>query len=355
EEMVDKTATKFFEPPQLKVFDSLPNDECNTSIDEDFVPQVAATSADQILQNQADWSNSAVSRIRRHCFAAWPEETGQKAPRISGTAPVTTNIGSTDKPEHVHGLRLQFVSEPFVPLSADIYFSKTADDKDGNGSNGDAQLKTVKQFTLLVMDDQQWSRYAALSTDSGSGSSDAERSSAAPAASSEFQQQLKDLQSGIDAALVVFCPRGIGPHRWVGDERKQIQIRRRFQLIGATADGMRVFDILRAVRTLHTACPNTQNISLSASGTSDWLTLAAAVFAPKVNSVTVRDLPTERDQLPEWLNFDRIFTFPELLALAMHRCTVTAESDDNSIMEPANVLAADRRWTGRTVVEAGER
>jgi len=53
--------------------------------------------------------------------------------------------------------------------------------------------------------------------------------------------------AGADGWLAV---RGIGPTRWNQNPREQTHIRRRFVLLGQTVDGMRAYDIRRAVQAL---------------------------------------------------------------------------------------------------------
>ena len=54
-----------------------------------------------------------------------------------------------------------------------------------------------------------------------------------------------------ELSLAWFAPRGVGLTAWTGDEKRQTKIRRRFQLLGQTLDGMRVWDIRRAIQTIH--------------------------------------------------------------------------------------------------------
>ena len=63
-----------------------------------------------------------------------------------------------------------------------------------------------------------------------------------------------DSAAGVDAVIgdntlgfVFFTPRGVGQNSWNKSERSQTQIRRRFYLLGQTADTMRVFDICQAI------------------------------------------------------------------------------------------------------------
>jgi len=50
--------------------------------------------------------------------------------------------------------------------------------------------------------------------------------------------------------LACVAPRGFGLTAWSPNERKQVQIRRRFMLLGQTVDGMRVWDIRRALQAV---------------------------------------------------------------------------------------------------------
>jgi len=66
-------------------------------------------------------------------------------------------------------------------------------------------------------------------------------------------EALERLRTALHAESTAFawvCPRGIGPTAWTADERKQTHIRRRFALLGQTLDGMRVWDVRRAVQAL---------------------------------------------------------------------------------------------------------
>src|SRR5262249_56879890 len=61
----------------------------------------------------------------------------------------------------------------------------------------------------------------------------------------EFLQAQKMYQS-FKWGMAYVAPRGVGPTAWDQTEKKQIQIRRRFQLLGQTLDGMRVWGVRRA-------------------------------------------------------------------------------------------------------------
>lgn len=104
---------------------------------------------------------------------------------------------------------------------------------------------------------------------------------------------VSDAFSRKKSPLIVFCPRGMGPHSWIGNDAKQIQIARRFQLIGTTPDAMRVWDIRRAMQIVRDSCTSLrqpahltadQNIHLEA------MTLLASLLPASI--VQFERLPT---------------------------------------------------------------
>src|SRR5206468_3414531 len=62
--------------------------------------------------------------------------------------------------------------------------------------------------------------------------------------------ELKTLLHGNKLALAWMAPRGIGLTAWKADARKQVQIRRRFMLLGQTLESARVWDIRRGIQAL---------------------------------------------------------------------------------------------------------
>ncbi|MFN9225087.1 MAG: hypothetical protein ACK6D6_23480, partial [Planctomyces sp.] len=79
-------------------------------------------------------------------------------------------------------------------------------------------------------------------------------------------------------ALLSLRPGVHGP--WPGNESKQIQIQRRFQLLGMTLDGMRVWDIRRGLQVLRQQCPRLETIDIRCAGDCETLVLLASLYEP---------------------------------------------------------------------------
>lgn len=336
--LIDKTATKFFQPAQLRVFADLPHDERNTSIDEDFVPTVQslAERADSILKNQQVWFAKSRYTLQRRCFAGWPE--GITPPRSP-----TVRVESLDKSSGVGGLkvhRLHFESQQHVPVSLDLVVN--------SGTSGDGKSTVVdgNSLHLLIADDEIWPEYASVVLGT-TAPSDAEHNDSAAVDSGDILQEQLNRLKKTGAALAIFAPRGMGPHSWNGDSKKQTQIRRRFQLIGTTADAMRVWDIRRAVQVLRQQVGDATQLHLVGSGRNAWLAaVAAVVLDSDVESACLTNLSDDRDQRPVFLNADRSFTPPELLALAVHRTDVVTVGAAGGLVDPVARLARDAQWGG---------
>ena len=336
--LIDKTATRYFQPAQLRVFADLPNDERNTSIDEDFVPTVQplADRANSILQNQLVWLAKSQYTLRQRCFAGWPEEkTLPRSPRV--------RVESPDRSSGALGLtvhRLHFESQQHVPVSIDLVVNTGVS---GDGKSAGVDLNSLH---LLVADNELWAEYESVVLGRTAFPDAGRKHSDTGVSGDNLQEQINRLKTP-GTALAVFAPRGMGLHSWNGDSKKQTQIRRRFQLIGTTADAMRVWDIRRAVQVLRQQVGDTAQLHLVGSGKNAWLAATAAVVLDSdIESARLTNLSDDRDQRPVFLNADRSFTPSELLALAVHRTDVMTFGAADGLINSVARLARDAQWGG---------
>src|SRR5262249_6795713 len=102
------------------------------------------------------------------------------------------------------------------------------------------------------------------------------------------------------ACFAWVCPRGVGPTQSAANgSREELQIRRRFPLIGQTLEGQQVWDVRRAVQTLRSV-EELEKIPLTLNGTdtSAGLALYAALFEPSVRQVELSEVPTSHKEGP---------------------------------------------------------
>lgn len=305
--MIEKTAVKFFEPEQLQVFAQLPPDEINTKIDETFVPSAEVPSIETVLKDPEAWFNNRLSELRTRCFRAWPDNQPDWKPAIeTRLEALSVDDLKLPQPETWQRIRIQFESEPYVPLDLDVVFP--------SGQT----LESLDNITIIV-----------------SNGSD-------PATT--FGKALAS-QSIKPHAVAVFTPRGTGSHAWQGNEAKQRQIRRRFQLIGTTADAQRIWDIRSAIQTIQQACPAlSKPLRIQSDDSTQELVLLGTLFESSAILQQSSGISSDAQKWPDVLNLTRTIPPQELVALAAFRHKITATPESNDVMTFANGLAKDQRW-----------
>jgi len=117
-------------------------------------------------------------------------------------------------------------------------------------------------------------------------------------------------------ALAFFAPRGVGLTGFVGDEKALTKIRRRFMLLGQTLDGMRVWDIRRAVQLIHFVREaDVANVELQANGSMAMNSLYAGAFEPSVRRLVLGALPQSQSERPDYLGVLRVIDLPQVLGI----------------------------------------
>jgi dienelactone hydrolase len=261
--LIRVAAEKLFDPKQLRVFPvgAHPADERTTKIHETFVPLAAPalpTDAAAWAQQRTAW----LQALREKSFRGWPaaEEPLALARRA---APAAAAAETWD-----------FVTQGPVRLAFTVQ-------RPAGGA-------PVKRVWLQVLD----------------------RDDAVPAAPT----------GPADAAIVRFFPRGLGPTASALAAADQNEVRRRYQLLGQTLDGMRVWDIRRAVAALRTR-ELFGDAPISLSGVRDQAVnaLYASLFIDGLASVELIAPPASHMAGPDYLNVLRFLDVPQAAALAAER------------------------------------
>ena len=217
--------------------------------------------------------------------------------------------------------RAHFSSQQYVTLSMDV-ITKDAE----------IRLSDLESVMLIVVDNPVWQEYSGA-IHAGLDSGD-----------SNLVQTIDGVTANSKSAVVLFCPRGIGLSRWEGDEKKQIQIRRRFQMIGTTVDAARVWDIRRAIHVLRDHMPDLARVDLIGRGKSSGLVLAASLFEKDLTLVQIDSLPDLHSDGPVFLNSHRFLDSTRLLLLSMltNKVTTGRPVEDAMIKR----ITGDARWQG---------
>jgi dienelactone hydrolase len=122
------------------------------------------------------------------------------------------------------------------------------------------------------------------------------------------------------------------------DKNAQVQLRRRYMLVGTTLDSMRVFDIVDAVKSLPA-------ITLEAEGDMAANALFASLFTDKIKTLRLKNLPATLDKSgPDYLNILRILDIREALVLAAEHTNIEL-TDSHADLSYAESTAKTLGWS----------
>jgi cephalosporin-C deacetylase-like acetyl esterase len=138
------------------------------------------------------------------------------------------------------------------------------------------------------------------------------------------------------SAYIVSDPRSISAL----DKKDQVQLRRRYMLVGTTLDSMRVFDIVNAVNSI-----SEKQIILEARGDMAANALFASVFTDKIKTLRLKGLPASLDRSgPDYLNVLRVLDIREALALAAEHTNLEL-TDTHVDLSYAELMATKLGWS----------
>lgn len=318
--VIGEPAVPFFEPEQLKVFQDLPADEINAKIQEWFVPMAQSPQLPQSTEEWGAMRDGWMMALREKAFRGWP------GPGEAG--PLDVDKAFSAEADGIRLAAFDFTSQPHVRLR--LFLLSPADP---------AQASRV---ALNALDEGGWSAWLAAMRSKFEGELSGY---ALPQADPAAFEALRDAVMAGKQALVYICPRGIGPDAWTGDERKLTQIRRRFMLLGQTADGMRVWDVRRAIQALNLLDPTAgEAATLVARGEMAGIALYASLFEPGVAQLDLTDLPTTHAQGPTLLNVLRFLDVPQAVAMAAERTHVLLRGETTAGWQFPASVAASLKW-----------
>jgi dienelactone hydrolase len=285
-----------FRPEELKVFSKIPEDQRNTTIQESFIPPaiIELPKSPEVVRNWWPGEREKLEQaLKEKVFRGWPTKVPDLAAKPAG-----------DKTHD--GVRLRawdFVSEEGVPLRL---WLMTA---------GDERPKLV---VLNALGEADWKEWCA---DLGPEFAEVLQLPTPPKRDEAKFKQNRSVMEKQKWAFAAVCPRGIGPTKWAEPGTPDdTQYRRRFALVGQTLDGMRVWDVRRAVQALK-ANADLKGVPLWLQGKQDMagVALYAALYEPDVARLDLWHLPPTHRDGPFLLNVRKYLDTPQAVALAFPR------------------------------------
>ena len=289
--LIRDAAEKLFAPAQLKVFATLPADERTTKIHETFVPLAAPA----VPANAAAWAQQRdgwMQALREKSFRGWP----------AGEEPLALRKLSTDDDKSLQKTVWEFASQGQIRLPLGVYRPTAA--------------KKVQRVYLRVVDEHD------------------------PVESRADARIVEDPA----AALAVFAPRGLGATASALSAADQNEVRRRYLLLGQTVDGMRVWDIRRAIAALRTTeLFGDTPIVLVGHRNQAINALYASLFTDGLAAVELVAPPASHMAGPDYLNVLRFLDVPQAAAMAAERQPVKWTQSNRE----------DWSWTTKTAQALG--
>ena len=309
---VVEPAVKSMEPESLRVFSGLPGDEINTKADETFV---GAAAVDLPADSNA-WGKQRdawMQNLRAEVFGGWPEK------------PCDLAIGEVPRRESdgIASYAWDFTSQE--PWRLRVWVMTDASVKPAE----------IERVTLESLDEEGWMklrRYLPASLAVPPKENGGEIA--------DDYQAVKARILGTRNAVAFVCPRGIGPTEWAGDKKEQTQRIRRFYLLGQTLDGMRVWDIRRAMAALRTTPFGRQSLHLRGRGAAGVGALYASLFEDGIAGVELEQPSITHATSPIYLNVLRTLDIPQAVALAAGRTPVKLRTRAPKYWEFPKAVAA---------------
>ncbi|QDU36918.1 Alpha/beta hydrolase family protein [Maioricimonas rarisocia] len=321
EPLIDKPAVKYFEPEELRVFDELPNDEQNTSIHETFV---AKAETPTIPQDEATWKEMRegwMSALREKSFRGFPEQSADDVP---------LKVLATETQDGVTLMHCEFMTQEHYPLPLYVAFP------------ADTKPEDLDLTVLNVLDQQEWEEFVRTTrvgfpkmfADSQVSGEDA-----------DGWNEAKQMFGRFKWGMAYVAPRGIGPTEWSRDERERTHIRRRFMLLGQTADGMRVWDTVQAILALR-QLDGISEVPLWLQGernAAGWA-LYASLFSDDIARLDLWHLPKSHRDGPIFLNVLRFLDIPQAVAMAAESSQVVLYEEDRDAWAFPRAVADALDW-----------
>lgn len=282
ESPVRLVAEKLFKPVDLKVFPvgQLPTDQRTTVIHETFVPIAAPA----VPSNAAAWTTQRDAWLKilaDKCFAGWPQTEEPLALQRIGEVTI----------DRIRQTRFDFTSQGPIRLPLRVTTLAGA-------------TTPPARIILRVVDTAGWGSTASSIT-----------GPIEPALRAQIERG--------EIALVEFAPRGLGATASTLNEKDQTHQRRRYQLLGQTADGMRVWDIRRAIAAVRsTELFGAAPLELHAAGQQAINALYASLYGAPVAALDLTAPPASHRTGPDYLNVLRFLDIPQATALAADRAPV---------------------------------
>lgn len=317
-DVFESAAKPLFTHEELRVFMALPEDQRNTAAQDWFVPAAPDPAVPENAEAWAAQRDAWRRALREKAFGGWVDAQDPAEPDAAFDA-------------EAEGVRLRawdFQSDG--PIRLRIFLATPADLADA----------APDLCVLTVLGDDGWREFCQTY-----GGAFKDHLDPGAEADDKSWGQTKKMFGANKWAMAYVAPRGIGLGDWGGNDRKRIQIRRRFMLLGETLDGARVWDTRRAIQALRaTPAAGGAPLWLQGEGDAAAIALYASLFEPGIKRLDLHDLPASHALGPTFLNVLRFLDMPQAAAMAAERSDLRIYGADREAWAFPQSVAAKLGW-----------
>ena len=205
DDLIDSPAVAMFDPDQLRVLESIPADQRNTTIDETFVP--AAPTAEP-PQSVAQWRKDAErwrKRLLEETFGGWPGQPDDPPPPLRTSS--ETSSWENASPSRPWIAVTWVATQPPWELPVVLVSASPQ----------------AQRIRLVLVDEHEWTetlqRLTALAPAAAAEFLEDERPTLHPTPDAETREWLNHL-SEKGAALALVAVRGVGPTAWRAEPKQ---------------------------------------------------------------------------------------------------------------------------------------
>ncbi len=299
-QLIDKTAIKFFKPEELRVFNQLPADQKNTKIDEIFTP-VARSASERLSRNTWTECKRYWQQILSEViFQNWPEHS----PKLSLIEQYTDG--------QVELKMLAIDTDGITQLPLFYIRNGATDAKQG--------------LKIIFLDDYNaplWmDKLSALAPDNHFVKS-YHQNEIGP------DHLMADLQE--NSEIILLTARGCGLASYAGDDQAYNHIRRRFPLVGQSLEMMQTWDIFQAISMSSSISNSEAPVTVEASGLSASMLIYAMNFIKSPMQLNLSNITSSHYKGPHYPGILRHMDIDATLLLVSDLHNITLRDCPDSI------------------------
>ena len=301
--LIESPAVPLFEPEELKVFDRLPDDQINTTVDESFVPTSPSPNPPESALAWEKTRNTWKRQLKQSTFASWP---------VSRSMPKTSKMDASKTPFFHERFHLE--TQPSLEIELHRFRLVSP-----------AEVRSTLVCVLDTAQHQQFKSWL-----SGKGE---------PADSLENMLQKIGVRSRWTRTqeILTISPRGTGRLQGPEDPQQRTQWRRKLYLLGETLGTGQAWDIYQSLlwnqRDRVSANPDSK-IPVQVHGVGEMGVLAAyaVLMGAEVQRFELSAPPSTHREGPILPHIRRTFDLPDALACLAEVTVLTLENSPQELL-----------------------